>query len=337
MTAGDGSPITMSLSPLVAPVFTTPAALSFLPGVGASQTIVAAGNPTPTICVTSTSLPSGFSLNGGVCGSGSFQLTNNGTAAQGSYSITLTATGTGAGTVSRSFTVAVTQQLSISSPNIAVGTAAFPFHFLVTTTGNPKPALSLDPSFLLGGPTFHDNGDGTATFSSTDTSAPFLDCSHSVIEGGTSQPCGIIAANTQGTVEQAFTIQFNEAPVATVLPPLSTTFHSGIQNQVVIRSVGATTPVSRQFGQGMATWATLQDNANGSATLIGTPPLGTSGAFTVGMTPRALGTGTLDNNNAIYTINVIDSPAFSSANTATFTAGMLGSFDVLATQGPSAS
>lgn len=333
MTAGDGSLITMSLSPLVAPVFTTTAALSFLPGIPGTQTIVATGNPTPSICVTSTTLPSGFILNGGGCGSGSFQLTSDGTAGQGSYSITLSATSTGAGTVSRSFTVAVTPNLTISSPNIGVGTAAFPFHFLVTTTGFPKPALSLDPLFPLNGLTFQDNGDGTATFSGTDNAADLLICSHEVVGGGPSQPCGIIATNGENTVEQAFSIQFNEAPVATVVSPLSTTFYTGVQNQVVIASAGAVTPVSWLFGQGTATWATLQNNGNGTATLMGTPPVGTSGAFAVGMTPVALGTGGLDNNNVFYTINVLDSPVFSSANTATFTVGTPGLFDVSATQG----
>jgi hypothetical protein len=334
MTAGDGSLITMSLSALVAPVFTSPATLSFLPGIPGSQTIVAAGNPTPSICLKSTTLPSAFSLNGGSCGSGSFQLTYDGTTSSGSYTITLSAAGAGAGTGTSTFTVVVTQQLSISSPSLAVGTAAFPFSFLVTTTGYPKPALSIDPNFPLGGLTFHDNGDGTATISGVDNSPDLLACSNIPPGGGPATPCGIIATNAVGTVEQAFQIEFNQAPIANVVSPLSTTFYTGIQNHAVIASAGAITPVSWQFAQGTATWATLQDNSNGTATLMGTPPVGTSGAFAVGMTPVALGTGGgVNDNTAFYTINVVDSPVFSSANTATFTVGTPGLFNVLATQG----
>jgi hypothetical protein len=92
--------------------------------------------------------------------------------------------------------------------------------------------------------------------------------------------------------------------------------------------------VSWQFGQNTATWATLQNNNNGTATLMGTPPVGTSGAFAVAMTPVALGTGGgINDHPAFYTINVVDSPVFSSANTATFTVGTPGSFNVLTTQG----
>src|SRR5262249_8372408 len=282
LTDSNGNHVRVSLSELAPPVFTGPSTVPFAPGVSSSQTITATGNPTPTICFSSGNLPAGFTLNGGSCGQGSFQLTFDGSAApQGFYNLTLTATGYGT-PVTKTFTIAVTQQLSITSANNFTTMPGVPVSFLVTTTGYPTPSLSLDPSLPWpDGLTFRDNRDGTATISGTLTKLGLFACAHeTTVTNPVGSPCGIIASNSQGTVEQASAIDTNLAPQAFVVPPTSATFIAGIPNRVVLSSAGNITPLTTWgFHNANAPWASLRFNVfDGTATLSGAPPVGTTGS-----------------------------------------------------------
>jgi hypothetical protein len=215
---GNGNKVTVSFSVLTPPVFTTPPYLSFVPGTASTQTIKVAGNPTPSVCKTSSNLPANITLNGGACGKGSFQLVFDGssTVPVGDYQLQLTASGTGS-PVSQTFAVSVKQVLAIVSPNSLSVQAGSPVNFLVMATGTPAPALSVDPKLGLGGMTFTDHGNGTATISGIWTapeSGP-IQCFTNDFNGN-SFPCGIIATNSQGTVEQKFTLNVTPAPVATI-------------------------------------------------------------------------------------------------------------------------
>src|SRR5262249_35476642 len=159
-------------------------------------------------------------------------------------------------------------------------------------TGYPKPSLSLDRFLSLpDGLTFTDKHDGTATISGT-----FLPgiwgCQHvSTDPAAPPPPCGIIASNSQCTVEQQFVIYSNAAPRAFVAPPTSATFIAGIPNQVELSAAGGSTPVrSWNFRpNGDAPWLSFRSNIFNirTATLSGTPPVGTTGSFTVGVAPYA--------------------------------------------------
>src|SRR5262249_50382827 len=143
--------------------FTSPLLMKFTPGVQSTQIITAVGNPTPTICLTSSNLPTAnFTLNGGsTCGS-SFTVAfdGNASAQNGVFQLALTASGSG-NPVQQTFSINVATQLMIISPSTLNVTGGVPVNFLVVATGVPAPALSVDPALGLGGLNFTDNHNGT--------------------------------------------------------------------------------------------------------------------------------------------------------------------------------
>ena len=338
---GNGNNVQVSFSLLTPPTFTSPSQLKFAPGIASTQTITALGNPTPTICLTSSTLPADFTLNGGSsCGS-SFPVVFDGnlSAANGVYQLILTASGAGSPAI-QTFSINVATQLAIVSPNTLNGVAGFPVSFLVVATGIPAPTLSMDPDFPLGGLTFKDNGNGTALISGT-VGLPGGDIQCFKVMNGQSVPCGIIATNSQGTVEQAFTMNMASAPTAfipgcsTALPTCSpgATFTAGVPNQVLLTTTDAITPVSWNDNTSYPpppAWLNLKDNGNGTAVLSGTPPLGTTGAFTIVILAQALGS---IGEGVNYPVTVVNRPLFTSPNTATFTVGTSNSFAISDNEG----
>jgi hypothetical protein len=337
---GTGHNMTVSLSVLTPAYFTSASQLKFAPGVISTQTITALGNPAPNVCLTSSNLPADFTLNDGTtCGTGSFKLAFDGNlgAPVGIYQLQLTATGSGS-PVTRTVAINVATELKIISPATLSGTAGFPVSFLVVATGNPAPAISVDPAFTLFsqlGLTLHDNGNGTAIISGTPSTPGEYQC----ISSGTSDPCGLVATNSQGTDHQALKISLASAPVAGIpgCPVGGTcspgaTFTAGVPNEVLLPSAGAATPVSWGFVSSPPppSWVTLIDNGNGSAILRGTPPSGTSDTFLLYIVPRAVGTIAIAAN---YPLTVVNRPVFTTPNTATFTAEHSGSFSVSASTG----
>ena len=177
LTTDTGSHVTVSFSTLSSPAFTSNAYAAFGPDVPSTLKITATGNPLPSICVVSNNLPANFNLNGGNCATGTFNLAFNGAAnaAVGSYKLVLKASSS-AGSVTQNFVVNVSPQLAIISPNSMNVTNGIPASFTVVATGNPTPALSMDPNFFLGGLNFKDNGNGTGTISGIYNSNVLLTC-----------------------------------------------------------------------------------------------------------------------------------------------------------------
>ena len=339
---GDGSIGTVILSPYTLPGFNSPTTLSFAPGISSTQTITAVGNPTPTICYASGTLPGNFKLNGGSCGTGSFQIAFDGglSAPTGQYSLTLTADG--AQPVSQTFSINVATQLAIISSNTINGFAGFPLNFPVVATGNPTPALTLDPVFANAAPglTLTDNHNGTGIISGIYSGTPgSIACTNVDRKTGQTLPCGIVATNSQGHVEQQMTLNMVGAPAATIpgcnaigvcSPGVSLV--AGIPYRALLTATGAITPVSWSFfqGQSPAPWLQLKDNGDGTALLTGTPPVGTTGTLTAPIVPFAAGSfGTVDN----FPVTVVNVPEFTTSNTATFTVGTSGAFGISANTG----
>jgi len=315
----NGNVVTAAFSTLAPPVVSGSTTLAFGPGIPSTQTITVIGNPTPAVCLSSGSLTADFSLNGGNCGSGTFSIQFDGSLSTptANHTITLSATNS-VGTISIPVAIDVSPQLAIISSNTVGGRAGFPVNFLVVATGVPTPTLSLqniDISDL--GLTFKDNGNGTATISGVPKQAD----SDFMLKGS-----GVVATNSQGSVEQDLILNFTPAPNATLAPPSSANFIAGVANQVLLSSTGAVTPVSWSLDPNPPppSWLSLQDNGDGTALLKGTPPLLTVGAFNIG-----LGLGTVGEAlgvDATYTVNVQPTPVFLSPNTATFTVGSNGAF-----------
>ena len=323
----NGNPIQVSLTNLHAPSFVNPGPLTFSLGTAATQSISAAGNPTPTICVTGAA-PANFTVPSGGCASGVFPLTFNGSlsAPTGTSSLQLTATNS-QGSSTQTFTVTVANQLNIVSSSTLSGTAGAPFSFTVVATGVPTPALSLNSSgYNLQGLSFQDNGNGTGTLSGEYTG---VFSSQSCTVGPT---CGgFVATNSQGSVTQNFTLNMAGSPAAVLGPPGSANFTAGVNNAVLLTSY-ATTPVSWVFdADPNAPWLTLVDNGNGTAVLSGKPPIDVTGTFQPYLAPNALGSGVPFVSQ--FPVTVTNNPVFTSPASATFTVGTEGSFSPTANTG----
>ncbi len=339
LKAADGvlERVSMSvLPPTTPPVFTSATTVPFTPGVPSRQTITASGTPSPQICVFSSDppLPPEFSL-GGVCGNKGLQLAFNGNpdSPQQNYELTLSAAnGTTDGPVLQTFIIDVSRHLGITSPGALDGTAGLPVNFLVTTTGLPPPRLSFDSGLLdaFPGLTFTDHGNGTGTIGGTSTVYGTRGC---LLLNGKAG-CGVVAANSQGTIIQGFIINLAPAPPASLGPLTGATFVAGADNTVVVTSTGAKTRVGWRVTS-KPPWTNYDDNENGTLTLSGMPPAGTSGTFSVLLTPVALGSTQLGNPGppSTYLLKVVNTPLFLSPNTARFTVGSQGSFAVSANEG----
>jgi hypothetical protein len=331
--------VSLSVTPPTAPpVFTSEPTLPFTPGVASRQTITASGSPSPQICVFSSDppLPPEFSLVDGVCGNnGRLQLAFNGNpdSPQQNYALTLSAAnGTTDGPVLQTFTVDVNRHLGITSPGALNGTAGLPVNFLVTTTGFPTPSLSLSPGLLddFPGLTFTDHGNGTGTIGGTSRVYGTVGC---LLLNGKAG-CGVVASNSQGTIIQGFIINLAPAPPARLGPLTEATFVAGADNTVVVTSTGAQTSVGWRVTS-KPPWTEYDDNENGTLTLSGKPPAGTSGTFSVLLTPVAEGSTQLAKPPppSTYLLKVVDTPLFLNPDTTRFTAGVAGSFAISANEG----
>jgi hypothetical protein len=327
------------LPPTAPPVFTSEPTLPFTPGVRSIQTITASGQPTPKICLFSIEppVPPEISLNNRLdcSNNGSFVVGFNGefNTREQTYQLTLAASNGITDTpVLQTFAIDVSQHLGITSPSVLNGTAGLPVNFLVTTTGFPPPRLSLSGGLLdaFPGLTFTDNGNGTGTVSGTSTVYGARGC---LLMNGKAG-CGVVASNSQGTVIQGFIINLAPAPPASLGPLTEATFVAGADNSVVVTSTGAKTRVGWRV-MSKPSWTEYSDNENGTLSLSGMPPAGTSGTFSVLLTPVAEGSTQLGNPGppSTYLLRVVNTPLFLSPNTARFTVGSQGSFTISANEG----
>jgi hypothetical protein len=197
-----------------------------------------------------------------------------------------------------------------------------PFRFLVTTTGGSIPAtLTLSTGGLPNGLTFTDNGDGTAAIAGTISNGGAC----GVLVGGACGSFTITATNPWGVATQDFNLGFGYAPSAT-LATTSATFIAGIPNFVTVFSQGAQTPVTWGMmgpnGSPLPSWLSLNDQGDGTAVLIGTPPLGTVAAIPLNISVWSTGSAPgILNFGANFTLNVSDAPGFLTLDAGTFYVG----------------
>jgi hypothetical protein len=279
------------------PAFTSPATATTGMRVPFAFTVTTAGGA-PAISA-SGPLPAGITFHDN--GDGTATLSGQAlVGTSGTYPITLTATDASGASTSQAFTLTVS--LAQSAPAItsaAAGTAPFgaPFAALIRTTGFPIPTLTRTGA-LPAGVTFTDNGDGTATLAGTPTGAALG-----------IYPLTIKAKNTVGTATQAYTLTVTKAPVLTAVPTL--TSYVGTAMTRTIKSKGWPTPALSTSGT-LPSGLTLTDNGDGTATLAGTPAVGTGGAYTVTVdATNSEGADTLT-----FTLKVDEGPAFTSAASA---------------------
>src|SRR5208282_5413133 len=185
----------------------------------------------------------------------------------GTYSITITAQNGIGANATQSFTLTVDQAPAITSANATTFTVGSAGTFTVTATGQPTPSLT-ETGALPTGVTFTDNGNGTATLAGTPGAGT----------GGT-YPITIKATNAAATASQAFTLTVDQT--ASITSANNTTFMVGTAGTFNVTTMGGMpTPTLTEMGA-LPVGVTFVDNGNGTATLAGTPGVGTGGTYPI--------------------------------------------------------
>ena len=276
-----------------APAFTSGNATTLQTTVTGSFTIETTGQPTPVLSITGT-LPSGVSFSDH--GDGTAVLGGTPAAGSGgSYPLTFSASNGIGQPATQSFTLTVNQAPAITSAastSFQSGSAAT---FTVTTNGFPGATLSVSGS-LPTGVSFTNNGNGTATIAATAAANP----------GGV-YPVTITASN--GVAPQAtqnFVLTMNQAPAITSAPTAA--LQIGIPGSFMVAASGYPVPAITASGV-LPSGVTFGDLGNGSATISGTPALGSGGTYALTISANN-GVGVAASQNLVLSIpNCVVTPA----------------------------
>ena len=288
---------------------------AFTAGSTVTFVMTATGFPTPSITESGT-LPTGVTFKD----NGNSTATLSGVAnTPGAYPITFTASNGVGSNATQNFTLNIQQAPAITSAastTFTVGTSGTTFLF--TTTGFPTPSLS-ETGNIPNGLNFVDNGNGTATLSGTPVA-------------GTGKPysLSIKATNALSSATQTFTLTVNEAPVITSVN--NATFSVGGAYTFSVTTTGFPFPALTETGA-LPNGVTFTANANGTATLAGTPASGTNGTYTLTIKAANI----VSTASQTFTLTVDTAPVITSAISTTFTAGTPGSFTVTTTGTPTPS
>ncbi|HEU5214655.1 MAG TPA: putative Ig domain-containing protein [Gaiellaceae bacterium] len=267
---GVGSDATQNFTLTVdeAPSITSADHAALLVGSAGSFTVTTAGFPAAGLSE-SGALPAGVSF----VDNGDGTATLGGTPAagtQGLYDVQLTATNGVGGDAAQDFVLAVDQSSAITSANHATFVVGAHGSFGVTATGFPAPSLS-ESGALPSGVTFVDNGDGTASLAGTPAAGT-----------GDIYVLAIRASNGAGSdATQNLTLTVNQA--AAVTSATTTTFTEAQPGSFTVTGTGLPIP-SLTVNGSLPPGITFTDNGNGTATLAGTPGVGTSGTYPLTVT-----------------------------------------------------
>jgi hypothetical protein len=201
--------------------------------------------------------------------------------------------------------------LRITSAATATFTAGAAGTFTITTVGRLAPTLAVG-GMLPAGVTFVDNGDGTGTLNGTPSAGT-----------GGAYPLTITATDGVKSASQSFTLTVNEA--AAITSASAAAFTTGAPGSFTVTTTGFPQPTIARGGAALPAGVTFVDGGNGTATLSGTPALGTGGTYAMTFT-AANGVGAPVVQT--FTLVVSGAPTFTSAAAATFTVGSAGTFTV---------
>jgi large repetitive protein len=319
ITANDGvSPnATQSFTLTVdqAPAITSAAGTTFVEGSSGHFSVTTSGVPTAALSETGV-LPTGV----GFVDNGNGTGTLSGTPAagtRGSYGISITANNGITPNGMQSFTLTVNAAPTITSTNSTTFTAGSAGTFMVTTAGQPAPALS-ETGTLPTGVGFIDNGNGTAALSGTPAAGT-----------GGSYEITITANNgIAPNATQSFTLTVDQAPAITSAS--STTFTVGSAGTFTVTTTGPPAPALSETGA-LPSGVTFNDNGDGTATLAGTPAAGTGGSYSITITAD---NGIAPSATQSFTLTVDQAPGLTSASSTTFTVGSAGTFTVTTSGNP---
>jgi hypothetical protein len=286
------------------PAFTSSASATFQVGTPGSFLVTTTGSPAAAISE-SGPLPTGITIQNN--GDGTAVLAGTPEAGTGGlHNISLVATNT-AGSATQPFALTVNQTPAITSANNVTFTVGLPGSFSVIATGFPVPTINETGALPTG-----------VTFSSgvlSGTAAPGT--------GGTYN-ISFTASNGVGSdVSQTFTLTVNE-PVA-ITSANSTAFLVSTPGSFIVTATGFPAPTISETGAlpGGVTFS--------GGVLSGTPLAGTAGIYYISFTAH---NGVSADAVQNFTLTVNQTVTITSANNATFTIGVPGSFTVTATGFP---
>ena len=110
-----------------------------------------------------------------------------------------------------------------------------------------------------------------------------------------------------------------------------TTFVTGSAGSFTVRTTGFPTPYIFASAVRLPAGVTFTNNGDGTATLSGTPAIGTYGSYSLTLTPSSL---SVLGRSQLFTLTVIQSPAFTSSTSTVLTAGTAGTFTVTTSGSP---
>ena len=242
-----------------APVLSSAGTAYFATGTAGSFAIKATGSPMPTVSEQGP-LPGGLTFHANADGTATITGTPTG---PGDFALTITAEN--GLTVSQHLILDVTQPPAVTSATTATFTTGTGGNFVITATGTPTPTLS-EVGTLPVGLTFHANGNGTATIAGTAT------------QRGT-YLITVTASNSFGaTFTQRLSVEVTQQPFMTSAP--TATFTQRMSGAFTIAAGGWPVPALTVRGS-LPPGLTFNDNANGTATLAGTPTRAGTYAFSV--------------------------------------------------------
>jgi len=201
---------------------------------------------------------------------------------------------------------------SDSSDSVAYGVS---FSFAVTAIGSPSPTITKTGS-LPAGVHFTGGKQGTATITGT--------------PGGSAAGDYLLtlrAKNQSGTVTQTFTLTVIRDPAIRRIP--STTATVGSPLNIAITATGYPPPTLTESGA-LPAGLSFSSNANGTASITGTPTPGSGGNYPIKVTA----TNASGVVNRVFTLAVHQTPAITSPNSASAATGSAFFFQVTATGYP---
>ncbi|MGO9752880.1 MAG: beta strand repeat-containing protein, partial [Solirubrobacteraceae bacterium] len=293
------------------PTITSAASATATVATSFSFTVTTSGTPAATI--TESGALHGLTFTAGT-GTAAGTATIAGTpTAGGVFTLTITAKNT-LGSAVQTFTLTVNQVPAITSAATTTAKVGTAFSFTVKTSGYPVPAIT-ESGTLPAGVAFTDNGTGTATITGTPTAGGVFTLT-------------ITAKNSAGTsAAQTVTLTVSQVPVITSAATATGTVGTPLTAFTVTAS-GTPAPSLTKTGS-LPGGVTFTNNANGTATIKGTPT--TSGVFTLTITAKnSAGTSAAQT----FTLTVSAPPKITSAATTTGTENTALSFAVKTTGYP---
>jgi hypothetical protein len=296
---------------------TSAAAHAVTAGSAFSFKVTTTGTPTPTLGRAG-ALPAGVTFTDNGDGTGTLAGT---AAAAGSFPLTFTARNQ-TGTTSQAFVLTVAKAPAFTSGATVKETVGMAFTAVVSAAGFPAPKLSA--TGLPSGVSFSDNGGGAATLAGTDA-----------VKAG-SYPVTVTAANGAGTVTKTVTLSVKApgtgAPVPAFTSAAAATAAAGQPLDLSFTTAGSPTAYVANITRNGALPAglTFTNNANGTATLTGTPSSASGGSYPMTLSVQTAGGATTQ----AFVLTITSAPAIVTGAGATATVGSGFSFTVRAKGAP---